>query len=225
MRLTLSFDAKVAQVNGSMSIAEVKHITLTDTYADNTGIGEIVSNATKAVEAMVANIVDTTKKVDIELVSIVPSVEAVKNETVIEEPANTEAVEDDFAANMNAPENVVADEDIPEGMVSPDDIEESPFNNTYYDEVGVTEKVAKEETPKAEEKSAYNYEDMFNKFLGLNYLTRQNLLIKNEAFGPLLPEGHRGDRHKVAFPIAVEEAKKKGVLDAFYAEIDKLASK
>lgn len=225
MRLTIKFEARVTEVSGSRSITEVKHIALTDTYADTTGIGEVIATATKAVEAMVTNTSDNTKAIDVVLVSIVPAEEVVVNKTAptIEEPADVATdVVDDFAANMNAPVNVV--EEIPEGMVRSDEIEESPFTNTYYDETGVADKVAEIEEPK-EPESQYDYDDMFNKFLSLNYLTRQNLLIRNETWGPLLPENHRGDRHKVAFPIAVDEATKKGVLNDFYAKIDEAVAK
>ncbi len=224
MRLTLKFEVSVTEVSGSRSISEVKHIALTDAYENTATIGEIIENATKAVEAMVVNTTDTTKSVDVVLVAIVPTTEAVVEEApkeVIEEPAKVDVVEDNFAENMNPPTNVV--NEIPEGLVQPDDIEESPFTNTYYDETGVTEKVEKAEE-KAETEDKYNYEEMFTKFLALNYLTRQNLLIRNYN-PPLLPENHRGDRHKVAFPIAVEEATKRGILNDFYAAIDEASKK
>lgn len=214
LRLTLKFKVTLTEILGTRELAEVKTYTLTDDYEASTSIEDIISSATNAVKANLEGTLDTTKRISVSCVSIVPeAVQEVKS--TIEEPAKLEESADDFDGAMNPPEahNVV--EEIPEGFEKGEEVEESPFTNTYFDKDDSSQVEVKEET-------SYDEQEMFDKFLKLSFLTRQNLLIKRFN---LLPEDRRGERHKIAFPIAVESAKEKGLLADFYEAINEEAAK
>ena len=170
----------------------------------------IINYTKKSIENYLQN---TYNIVDVSIVcmGIIPVIE-----TVVEEKAKIEEPVDAFAEAMNPPEevpqNVVT---VPDGFKEMEEVEESPFTNTYYDSEDISKEEIQEPT---EEVSEYNEEEMFEKFLKLSFLTRQNLLIKDFA---LLPAEHRGERHKVAYPIAVKVAKEKGILKDFYEAINK----
>ena len=210
MLLTLKFKVAINEIVGTRKITEEKDYSLTDNFESSASIEEIISSATKAIEAKVKNM--DASNIEVSCVYIIPET-TMDTPANIEEPAHIDESADAFDGVMNPPVGNVVEE-IPEGFKESEEIEESPFTNTYFD----NDNSDKSEQPEqSKETSSYNYDEMFEKFLKLNFLTRQNLLIKEFN---LLPEEHRGDRHKVAFPIAVEVAKKNNTLDKFYEAIN-----
>ena len=125
----------------------------------------------------------------------------------VSETVETPDEEQEFTNNVG--------EDVPEGFEM-EELEDAPFKDTYYD----SSVENAEEAPVEEEKEA-DYNEMQEKFLKkVSFLDRQKLMISKYD---LLPSDKRCLRHPDAFPIAVENARNKGVLNDFYADIDKLA--
>lgn len=212
LKLTLKFEVTINEIVGSRKLSEVKTYSITDEFNETVGIKEIIDSSKKVIESKITN-TEAASDVVVTCIGIIPVEETVVEPAKIDEPVKTEST-DAFDGAMNPPEEVPQNvvEEIPEGFKEMEEVEESPFTNTYYDndsDVGT-------DTIQEPEGEAYNEEEMFEKFLKLSFLTRQNLLIKEFS---LLPEEHRGERHKVAYPIAVKVAKERGILKDFYDAI------
>lgn len=209
LKLTLKFEVKVKEIIGTREFTEIKNYQITDVYEDSVGIGEIIASSKKVIEAKIK---DTFENPEIRCIAIIPEVEEKIETPHIEEPAEIEET-DSFVGAINPPEETGNIIEAPEGFEkSVEEVENSPFTNTYYDNDRLSE-----ESKEDSKTTNYDYDEMFEKFLKLSFLTRQNLLIKDFN---LLPEEHRGERHKVAFPIAVKVATERKVLEKFYEAIN-----